>query len=419
MSKWHRFGWITGLVFISTGMAMAVDLEIGTALALPDVSAIVSGAALPLLKQNDSIKPTERDKTNEIIEPVFINALTPLEAGRNDSNPVWSPVGKLLAFERSRGDKREIVISQADGKLLQTIYFQLSNAEKNNKAIQFFLPGLAEDPSYNSGVSWARDAKRVAFMSNGGEGNYDIYSQILGGITQRLTDHKEKDGLADWSPTSNQIAFVSGRSGKGDIYLLEPETRKVTQLTAGDKPYLYPRWSPDGKKIAMIYGSTENHDIYVIDDLKRPAESMRALTSWPYDDLRPTWSPNGKKIAFYSNYNVAGEQKKWSLLVIAADGSDGMQTDKMESHIVATEVIPDIEQGPAWLADGSGLVYVKDDELEYNPIYVVDVATKKSRQLKTETKMNHDVACGPNGLIAFRAQHDQWDQIFIAKLPNK
>jgi Tol biopolymer transport system component len=227
---------------------------------------------------------------------------------------------------------------------------------------------------------------------------------------------REKDGLADWSPASNQIVFVSGRSGKGDVYLLEPETRAVTQLTWGDKPYLYPRWSPDGKKIAMIYGSTENHDIYVMDDPGKPVASMRALTSWGYDDLRPSWSPDGRKIAFYTNYNAAGEQKKWSLAVIAADGSDGTENARLEGQIIASDVVPDIEQGPAWLADGSGLVYVKDDALEYNPIYIVDVASKKKKRLKTETKMNHDIACGPDGLIAFRAQQDQWDQIFIAKL---
>jgi Tol biopolymer transport system component len=380
--------------------AAAAELEAGATLMLPEIAPTVPARAAAPAAQY------------ELLEPQFVRVLSSFEPGRNDSNPVWAPNGKLLAFERSRGDKREIVVLHTDGKPLQTIYFQLSGAEKDSKAIQFFLPGLAEDPSYNSGVSWARDSKRLAFMSNGGEGNYDIYSQLLGGVVLRLTEHREKDGLADWSPTSNQIVFVSGRSGKGDVYLLEPETRAVTQLTRGDKPYLYPRWSPDGKKIAMIYGSTENHDIYVMDDPGKPVASMRALTSWRYDDLRPSWSPDGRKIAFYTNYNAAGEQKKWSLAVIAADGSDGA----VEGQIIAGDVVPDIEQGPAWLADGSGLVYVKDDALEYNPIYIVDVASKKNKRLKTETKMNHDIACGPDGLIAFRAQQDQWDQIFIAKL---
>lgn len=413
MSKYYRLARVTGFALLCIGIAgiaamdaAAAELQAGAPLLLPDAASTVSARAAPPARQY------------ELVEPEFVRVLSSFESGRNDSNPLWAPSGKLIAFERSRGDKREIVISHADGKPLQTIYFQLSGAETDSKENKFFLPALAEDPSYNSGVSWARDSRRLAFMSNGGEGNYDIYSQLLGGVAQRLTEHKEKDGLADWSHTSNQIVFVSGRSGKGDVYLLEPETRDVTQLTWGDKPYLYPRWSPDGKRIAMIYGSTENHDIYVMDDPKKPVASMRALTSWHYDDLRPSWSPDGRKIAFYTNYNAAGEQKKWSLAVVAADGSDGVESAKLQGQIVASDVVPDIEQGPAWLADGSGLVYVKDDALEYNPIYIVDVASRKSKRLKTGTKMNHDIACGPDGLIAFRAQQEQWDQIFIAKLPN-
>lgn len=406
MIKYYYFACVIFAALIPASLAIAEDLESGVTLSAQEIIKVN-----PAASSLDSVPL-------ELIEPLFVHALTPVEAGRNDSNPVWAPTGKLIAFERSSGDKREIVISHPDGKLTQTIYFQLSGAENVGKEVQAFLPGLAEDPSYNSGVSWARDSKQLAFMSNGGEGNYDIYSQILGGAAKRLTEHKEKDGLADWSPASNQVVFVSGRSGKGDVYLLNPDTRGVTQLTWGDKPYLYPRWSPDGKKIAMIYGGTENHDIYVIDDPAKPVKSMRALTRWQYDNLRPIWSPNGKKIAFYTNYNVAGEQKKWSLVAVAADGSDGVQGEQLMAQIVATDVVPDIEQGPAWLADGSGLVYVKDDALEYNPIYIVDLASKKSKQLKTDTKMNHDIACSANGLILFRAQQDQWDQIFIAKLPN-
>lgn len=391
---------------LTASVVWAADLEVGVPLAVHE--AVMQHAA------------DEAAIGHEVVEPEYVHALSAVEAGRNDSSPVWSASGSLIAFERSRGDKREIVIARTDGTQLHKIYFQISAAsDKENKEKQFFLPGFVEEPSYNTGVSWGRDSKRVAFMSNGGEGNYDVYSQVLGGNAQRLTDHKEKDGLAQWSPVADQLVFISGRSGKGDAYLLDPATRAVIQLTKGDNPYLYPRWSPDGKKIAMIYGSTENHEVYVMDDPRKPAESLRALTRWQYDDLRPAWSPDGKKIAFYTNYNAAGDPKIWSLAVVAADGSDGVSGEALAQHIVATDVVPDVEQGPAWLADGRALVYVKDEKLEYNPIYMVDLASRKSVQLKTGTKMNHDVACGPNGLIAFRAQVDQWDQIFIAKLKNK
>src|SRR5207245_2438806 len=87
---------------------------------------------------------------------------------------------------------------------------------------------------------------RLAFTSNGGIGNYDLYVHELGGKTTRLTNHKEKDGQADWSPVADQLVFVSGRTGKGDLYLLDVASRGVTRLTWGTSPFLYPVWSPDG-----------------------------------------------------------------------------------------------------------------------------------------------------------------------------
>ncbi len=32
--------------------------------------------------------------------------------------------------------------------------------------------------------------------------------------------------------------------------------------------------------------------------------------------------------------------------------------------------------------------------------------------------MNHDVTCSSAGVIAFRAQVDQWDQVYLAKLKD-
>ena len=73
----------------------------------------------------------------EQIEPEFVRPLVPVERGRNDSNPVWSPSGDMIAFERSRGDDREIVVVRADGAPVQTIRHQ--NAAASGKS-QFFFP---------------------------------------------------------------------------------------------------------------------------------------------------------------------------------------------------------------------------------------------------------------------------------------
>ncbi len=359
---------------------------------------------------------TPEERRTGVIEPLYVRSLTKIEAGRNDSNPTWSPFGTLIAFERSRGDKKEIIIMCPDGTPVQTVYFQLSEGSKEMK---FFFPGVYEEVSYNAGISWSPAGDRFVFMSNGGQGNYDLYLQEVGGRRAvRLTDHKEKDGQAHWSPVAETILFVSGRTGNGDVYLMDLFSHSLRRLTRGGKAYLYPQWSPDGKRIVMMHGSNENHNIVLITDITLPMDSRKMLTTWPYDDLRPVWSPDGKRIAFYSNYNPAGDPKVWSIVVIAADGSDPTQGDGLVAKVVATDIVPDVEAGPAWMPDSARIVYVKNDRQEYNPIYVADIRDKTSVLLKTDTKMNHDVSCSPDGTIAFRAQVDQWDQIYIARLRN-
>lgn len=367
---------------------------------------------LPTLATTPAVT-AEQEKKPEVIGPLFVRPFTPAGTGRNDGNPLWSRSGMFLSFERSIGDKKEIHIALADGLIFQTLY----HLRAAGGEMKFFFPGVVEDTSYNAGISWSPREDRFVFMSNGGEGNYDLYAGDMGGkAVARLTEHKEKDGQPDWSPSSNAVVFVSGRSGKGDLYIVDGTTRVLTRLTHGGREYLYPQWAPEGKRIAFMHGNNENHDIAVINDVARPTESLKALTAWEHDDIRPVWSPDGKRIAFYSNANPAGDARIWSIMVVAADGSDPVAGDGLAAKAVAVDVVPDVERGPAWMPDSSRIVYVKNDRQEYNPIYVVNVGDKVGKLLKTETKMNHDVTCSSDGTIAFRAQVDQWDQIFVARM---
>jgi len=349
------------------------------------------------------------------LEPEFVRPLVPVAAGRNDSNPVWSPVGDMLAFERSRGDDKEILVVRLNGEVVQTIHQQSPPVQGQS---QFFFPGVVEQTSYNSGISWSPDGKRFVFMSNGGEGNYDLYLREADGRITRITSDKEKDGHGHWSPAHDRIAFVSGRSGKGDVYSLDLATRTTTRLTLGEQPYLYPQWSPDGKRLAVIRGSNENHDIYVLEPGRSPPVPPKPFSTWRYDDLRPVWSPDGKRLAFYTNYNPAGDPKVWAIAVVAADGSDPTEGEGLAARVVATDVVPDVERGPAWLPDNRRIAYVRDERQAYNPIYIADVDSRASSLVRTGTKMNHDITCSPGGLIAFRAQVDQWDQVYVAKLKD-
>ncbi|MEK6748574.1 MAG: hypothetical protein AABY83_05140 [Pseudomonadota bacterium] len=343
--------------------------------------------------------------------------LIPVEnSGVNDTNPSWSASGNMLAIERNEQSKKEIVILKtADFKPIKKIYYQL---EDNAQGLAMLIPGLEESVSYNAGLTWSSDDKHFVFMSNAGEGNYDLYLGDLNdsGVT-RLTETKEKDGMPDWSPPHVQIAFVSGRTGGAQINWMNLATRVVKQLTNTDQTHLYPMWSPDGTRLTYMRGDNENHDIMVMNINAENSPIETPLTRWSYDDLRPTWSPDGQYIAFYTNYNKESDIKIWSLAVVKADGSDALEGDKLAGNIVATHVIPDIERGPAWLADGQHIVYIKDVKEDYNPIFIADIRGKKVKKIITSTKMNHDVSISKQNMIAFRAQVDQWDRVFVMKLP--
>lgn len=360
--------------------------------------------------------PEEESEDAGQLKPLYVRELTGVLRGRNDSNPVWSPTGEVIAFERAVDERKEIVIAKRDGSVVRKVYFQPTSGDTD---LGFLLTGFPETASYNAGITWSPAGDRFVFMSNAGKGNYDLY---LGGLEGesiiRLTEGREKEGHAHWSPVSEQLVFVSGRTGKADLYLLDLGTWRTERLTRGEKTYLYPQWSPDGRKIATIYGSNENHDIHLIEDINRPFDTIRPLTTWHHDDLRPIWSPDGKYIAFYSNYNPQGDPKTWSIVVVAADGSDPTGGEGLAARVVAEGVHPDMERGPAWMPDSRRIVFVKNDRHAFFPIAVADVIAGVVAPVRTGTRINHDVSCSADGSIAFRAQVDQWDRIFISRLED-
>ena len=106
----------------------------------------------PKMQQNETQADVEMKlKESLMIEPLYVQALMDIGPGHNDSNPVWSPSGELIAFERSIGDKREIIVSQLDGSEVQKIYCRPSEDENE---MELFLPGIIDEVSYNSGISW-------------------------------------------------------------------------------------------------------------------------------------------------------------------------------------------------------------------------------------------------------------------------
>ena len=117
-----------------------------------------------------------------------------------------------------------------------------------------------------------------------------------------------------FSPTSQEITYLSYRNDRPRVYLLDLETGK--QEVVGDFPGMTfaPRFSPDGQKIVMSLQRDGDANIYVMDLRSR---AIRQLTNTAAIDTSPSYSPDGSQIVFESDRG--GTQQ---LYVMNADGGN-------------------------------------------------------------------------------------------------
>jgi TolB protein len=115
-----------------------------------------------------------------------------------------------------------------------------------------------------------------------------------------------------FSPTSQEVTFMSYGRGDPRVVLLNIET--MQREVVGDFPGMTfsPRFSPDGQRVIMSLQQAGNANIFAMD--LRSKRTTR-LTDAAAIDTAPSFSPDGRFVAFESDRG--GSQQ---IYVMAADG---------------------------------------------------------------------------------------------------
>lgn len=234
-----------------------------------------------------------------------------------ESNPLWSPDGKTLAFlSRRHGNKHNQVFllnrAGGEGRQLsehptavsnlqwspdgQYLYYmasdELTPEEKKRQEAKDDVYAFDED--YRQRHLWKisiADGSRTALTS----GDFSMLSYQLSADGQHILHQRGPNPLYDDAP-------------KGEIWIMQADGSEARALTANTIAEGSPRLSPDKKQFLFTAFANEDFDFYYNDKLFLQALSEGSKASvplkdgrFPYEVYSAEWSADGKKIFILTN----------------------------------------------------------------------------------------------------------------------
>ncbi len=226
----------------------------------------------------------------------------------NDDSPRWSPDGKWIAFLSERPNPDRLDASDEGKRQLWLIAPDGGEASALSNAA-----GGASSPA------WSRDGRFVTYLSR----------------EPRSEEQKRRDKNRDdaWTPSS--------RYAWNRLWMLDPTTRKATQLTSGEFHVTEYSIAPDGKRIAVAAQPTprlsdaSESDLYVIQTTAPAASKPTPLVRRPGSDTSPAFSNDGRWIAFVSQDGRKSEAflNTAVCIVAAAGGQPANITRQFDNRI--------------------------------------------------------------------------------------
>ena len=212
-----------------------------------------------------------------------------------------------------------------------------------------------------------RRIKRLAMMDQDGAG------------VRYLTNGSDLVLTPRFSPTTQEITYMSFGQGEPRVYLFNTETQQREPIGNFPGMTFSPRFTPDGQRVIMSLQQRGNSNLFVMD--LRSKATVR-LTDTAAIDTAPCYSPDGGRICFESDRGG-----KPQIYVMPASGGSAQRISFGDGNYST----------PVWSPRGDLIAFTKQSQGKF-AIGVMNVDGSGERIL-TEGYHNEGPTFAPNGRV--------------------
>lgn len=223
----------------------------------------------------------------------------------------------------------------------------------------------------------------------------DIYSlNINENKLTQLTNSPKFDIFPKYSPDGSKIVFSSDRDGIYSLYIMNNDGSNILKLTTNSNRDRYPIFSPDGLKILFLSPDSGVSEQASIDLINTSGDDRIQLATVLHYDSPPSFSPDGTKIVY-----TATEDNDTEIYTMGVDGGNKVRLSDQDSYD---------DFYPKFSPDGSKIVYFSIDRDSVDGLYIMNSnGSNKNLVVELNNVFHSDFQFSPDGRkILFR---DAWN----------